>query len=157
MVGKVLAHLVNYRKIASIAILVLVINTQLMPLQTSGIGEEPDSISRQAFQELKGVAAQIQEIVPKGCSILQLPIMAFPEGGQVEGVGNGEHLWLPLLTKGFRWSYGAPKGSQEGDFWINLSKSDEDGYINEAIKRNFCAVVRNKLELQYPLSPYSYP
>jgi hypothetical protein len=76
--------------------------------------------------------------VPRGCSILQLPIMAFPEGGVVDEVGNGEHLWLPLLTRGFRWSYGAPKGSEHGRFWLSRTV---DQSVTLSRNLGFCAVV----------------
>jgi hypothetical protein len=115
------------------------IMSQLSPLHDSGIGEEPDTVSKDAFKSLQQAASLIQTSVEPGCQILQLPIMAFPEGGQVGQVGNGAHLWLPLLTSGFRWSYGAPKGSRAGDYWIQTSSSER--YVLLAKSLNFCAIV----------------
>lgn len=114
--------------------------TQLRPIVSAGIGAEPDSVALAEFQALGKAAAVINRTIPKGCSILQLPVMAFPEGGLVDGVGNGQHLWLPLLTHGYRWSYGAPKGSIAGDFWSSRGLDPHDP-IKEAEHLNFCAIV----------------
>ena len=67
--------------------------------------------------------------------------MAFPEGGQVGQVGNGAHLWLPMLTSGFRWSYGAPKGTQVGDFWPKLAGGSIQTQVKNASREAFCSVI----------------
>lgn len=115
--------------------------TQLSPLNGAGIGAEPDETSRAAFRSLEVVAAYIQKEIEPGCKILQLPIMKFPEGGQVGQVGNGAHLWLPLLTSGFQWSYGAPKGTEAGDYWPNLAQESVQLQIESAVQKSFCAVI----------------
>ena len=122
-------------------VLVLVASvSQLVPLNGSGIGPEPDPTSRDAFNSLQQVAAVIQKENKPGCQILQLPIMAFPEGGQVGQVGNGAHLWLPMLTSGFRWSYGAPKGTQAGDYWVLNNYSSKE-IITKLQTSDICSVV----------------
>lgn len=123
------------------ALLVVAILSQLSPLRNSGIGSEPDAISKDAFHSLQQVARVIQQNVKPGCQILQLPIMAFPEGGQVGQVGNGAHLWLPMLTSGFQWSYGAPKGTQAGDYWPKLIGESIRLPVDSAAEDNFCAIV----------------
>jgi phosphoglycerol transferase len=115
--------------------------TQLSPLNGAGIGAEPDETSRAAFRSLKVVAAYIQKEIEPGCKILQLPIMEFPEGGQVGQVGNGNHLWLPLLTSGFQWSYGAPKGTEAGDYWPNLAQESVQLQIESVVQKSFCTII----------------
>lgn len=122
----------------ALMILSLGFSTQLRPVASVGIGAEPDPTSFQEFLTLRRTARLIERTVPKGCSILQLPLMAFPEGGVVNGVGNGEHLWLPMLTRGYRWSYGAPKGSAPGDYWLNFSPNQA---IQAALNLGFCGFV----------------
>jgi phosphoglycerol transferase len=118
--------------------------TQLSPLNGAGIGAEPDETSRAAFRSLKVVAAYIQKEIEPGCKILQLPIMEFPEGGQVGQVGNGNHLWLPLLTQGFHWSYGAPKGSLAGDYWSRYKLDPIETIVETAANNSFCAILSNR-------------
>jgi hypothetical protein len=67
--------------------------------------------------------------------------MEYPEGGQINGVGNGEHLWLPLLTEGLSWSYGAPKGSNAGDYWSNFIGASPELSMKHAADLGFCAAV----------------
>lgn len=125
----------------SVLLLVVAITTQLTPLQGAGIGIEPDETSKNAFASLQTVAAFIQTEIEPGCKILQLPIMAYPEGGQIGQVGNGNHLWLPLLTDGFHWSYGAPKGSLAGDYWGSLKSGPVEVIAQKAFDDSFCAIL----------------
>jgi hypothetical protein len=149
MVGVLLSKVTMFRKTASVFLILIVVTTQLTPLKNSGIGSEPDSISVAAYNKLRNFAQEIQRAVPRGCSILQLPIMKYPEGGQIDGVGNGEHLWLPLLTEGFRWSYGAPKGSESGDYWSKFIGAPQDLPLQHAADLGFCAAVVMKDETYY--------
>jgi hypothetical protein len=141
MVGFLLSKITVFTKMASAFLILIVIITQLTPLKNSGIGSEPDPVSVTAFKELTDFAQEVQRKAPRGCAILQLPIMEYPEGGQIDGVGNGEHLWLPLLTEGFRWSYGAPKGSAPGDYWSKFIGASPELSMKQAADLGFCAAV----------------
>jgi hypothetical protein len=77
--------------------------------------------------------------------------MEYPEGGQIGQVGNGNHLWLPLLTHGFHWSYGAPKGTKLSNFWDRNATADVS--IEKAKSRGFCAVV---VDLRSDILPSQY-
>jgi hypothetical protein len=125
----------------SVLLVIVAITTQLAPLQGAGIGREPDETSKNAFASLQTVAGFIQTEIEPGCRILQLPIMAFPEGGQIGQVGNGNHLWLPLLTDGFHWSYGATKGSLAGDYWTSLKSGPVEAIAQKAFDDSFCAIL----------------
>jgi hypothetical protein len=156
--GATLSRFTKFNKAWFPILLVIAVLSQLSPLHDSGIGPEPDIVSKDAFSALQQVAAVIQREIKPGCQILQLPIMAFPEGGQVGQVGNGAHLWLPMLTSGFRWSYGAPKGTQEGDYWPKLSGESIQMQVKTAARESFCAVIidlRSDIEIGVTdLSPY---
>ena len=129
-------------RIVAVALTLLASFTQLKQLSSAGIGSEPDSAAQVQFEQLKRAATTINRTISKGCSVLQLPIMPFPEGGSVEGVGNGEHLWLPLLTSGYRWSYGAPKGSTAGDYWTTYKSITQNDFVRDLKQLNFCAIVQ---------------
>jgi hypothetical protein len=139
--GETISRFSKFNKLWFPVLFLVAILSQLSPLHDSGIGPEPDIVSKDAFAALQQVSATIQKEIRPGCQILQLPIMAFPEGGQVGQVGNGAHLWLPMLTSGFRWSYGAPKGTQAGDYWPRLAGKSVKVQIETASQNNFCAVV----------------
>jgi hypothetical protein len=137
------ATLSSFRKLYKTwfpVLLVVAILSQLSPLHESGIGPEPDAVSTDAFNSLQQVAAVIQREIKPGCQILQLPLMVFPEGGQVGQVGNGAHLWLPMLTSGFRWSYGALNGTRAGDYWTTANNSSLQ-IISKLQTHELCAVL----------------
>jgi phosphoglycerol transferase len=125
------------------ALLVVAITTQLLPLSSIGIAAEPDPTSKAAYESLKGDAQNVEKHVASGCSILQLPIMLFPEGAPIGDFGNGEHLWLPLLTKNLHWSYGAGKGTTEGKYWGEFFGASPALPIQKARELGFCAVLVN--------------
>jgi hypothetical protein len=129
------------RVVLGVVITLTAVATQLTPLESVGIAAEPDIISRTRFEELVKFGRVIERKVPPKCSILQLPLMMYPEGGMVGQVGNGNHLWLPLVTEGRRWSYGAPKGTKEGDFWKDLLAAPPEDAVRRAHDLGFCAVV----------------
>lgn len=129
------------RAAVGVVVTLLAVVTQLTPLKSVGIAAEPDTVSRARFDELVKFGRVIERKVPGDCSILQLPLMLFPEGGMVGQVGNGNHLWLPLVTDGRRWSYGAPKGTKEGDFWKDLLGAPPEAAVQRARDLGFCAVV----------------
>ena len=130
-------------RILSPLILMTAITTQLIPLASVGIGEVPSQTSRATFIAIRNDANAIQKTLRAGCSVLQLPIMMSPEGGQVGDVGNGEHYWLPLLTKDLRWSYGAGKATSEGKFWAPYAGDDPAPAIAIAKRLGFCGVLVN--------------
>ena len=141
----VLAKFLSCLKFSHIPIAILLVFvtavTQLIPLNGAGISAEPDETSRAAFTSLQVVADYVQNEIELGCKILQLPIMEFPEGGQVGQVGNGNHLWLPLLTHGFHWSYGAPKGSLAGNYWSKYRLDPIEVIVKKAAADSFCAIL----------------
>lgn len=139
--GDTLKSFSKFHRIWLPVLLLFAIASQLSPLNASGIGPEPDTISKETFNSLQQVASIIQQETKRGCQILQLPIMAFPEGGQVGQVGNGAHLWLPLLTSGFKWSYGAPKGTRAGDYWPSLGSESIPSLVKLVKQSTFCSII----------------
>ena len=138
--GDYLGRISKFRKPMSILLLLIAFTSQIMPLKSSGIGAEPDVVSREAFQLLQESASLIRAKIEPGCQILQLPIMALPEGGQVGQVGNGDHLWLPLILEEYRWTYGAVRGTTAGNFWT-VSPPSATQIISKLISKKICAVV----------------
>jgi phosphoglycerol transferase len=143
--GSLLSNIksVSMLRVLSPLILISAIASQLIPLSSVGIGNEPNEASRVTFNALEEDAEKIQRELRPGCSVLQLPIMVSPEGGQVGDVGNGEHYWLPLLTDNLSWSYGAGKGTLQGKFWEPYAGGDPSLAINKAKGLGFCAVLVN--------------
>ncbi len=66
-----------------------------------------------AWQIDANFVQQIEQTVPKGSEILQLPLHPFPEAGPVGTMGDYDHLAGYAHSQGLRWSYGAVKGRPE--------------------------------------------
>lgn len=58
----------------------------------------------------KQFVQQIERAVPGESMILQLPLRVFPEGGNVGGMTDYDHLFGYAHSSGLRWSHGAMKG-----------------------------------------------
>ncbi|HEU4768084.1 MAG TPA: hypothetical protein VFS77_11940, partial [Pyrinomonadaceae bacterium] len=60
--------------------------------------------------------ARVEETVPSGSMVFQLPYIPFPEHPPLHGMLDYDHLKAYLHSKSLRWSYGAIRG-REGDEW----------------------------------------
>lgn len=155
MVGILLNKWSSFTKTASVSLLVIAVATQLIPLNKSGIGAEPDQVSVDAFESRSRVAKIVQSSFQSGCTILQIPLMPYPEGGRVGNVGDGQHLLLPLLTTGFRWSYGAIKGTNEAKYWpILASEAAVDGDYWDLLEDTCGAVIDRRAAGSDPVSDF---
>lgn len=58
---------------------------------------------------------RITQTLPRGSSVLQLPLQPFPEAGGIVQMGDYEHLTGYVHADGLNWSYGAMRG-RPGDW-----------------------------------------
>jgi hypothetical protein len=138
--GVTLSRFGKFNKAWFPILLAIAVVSQLSPLRDSGIGPEPDTVSKGAYNSLRQVATVIQQSIKPGCQILQLPIMALPEGGQIGQVGNGSHLWLPLILEDYRWTYGAVRGTMAGKFWT-MNPPTAKQIVSKLNSNEICAVL----------------
>lgn len=75
-----------------------------------------------AFGEDRKFVNQIEQVMPPGAMIFQLPYVPWPEHPAVHSLSSYELLRGYLHSKTLRWSYGAMKG-RPGDFWIQYVSS----------------------------------
>jgi hypothetical protein len=76
--------------------------------------------------------ARIEEMMPEGAMIYQLPYHEYPEGGYVNDMNDYE-LWEGFIhSKTLKWSYGGVVG-RESDNWLNTVNNDDVGEMLQAI------------------------
>jgi hypothetical protein len=138
--GATLSRFGKFNKVWFPILLVIAVLSQLSPLRDSGIGQEPDTFSKETFTALQQVAVVVRQATKPGCQILQLPQMQFPEGGQIGLVGAGSHLWLPLLLEDLRWTFGGMKGTVAGNYW-SVNRFSAEQIILKLQNEELCAVV----------------
>jgi len=80
---------------------------------------EQASFERQARND-RAFFAQLQERVPAGGLVFQLPYFPFPEGGNTARWPDYAHARAYLHTHGIAWSYGAMKG-RDADKWYHIA------------------------------------
>ena len=84
--------------------------------------------------------ATLEEKLPEGAMVFQLPLMEFPES-PAPGVGPYEHLRPYVLGSRLHWSFGTVKGRPREKWLAELSKKDPRGVIKELRERGFAAIV----------------
>jgi hypothetical protein len=100
--------------------------------------------STEAFvAEVAGLAAEI-EVRSPDCAVLQVPTFPFPENGAVNGWSDYDHLWPYLYssrTSTTTWSYGALKGTAEGDWQLPLLGAPPSDLADAARVAGFCGLL----------------
>lgn len=84
--------------------------------------------------------AMLEEALPPGAKVLQLPLMEFPES-PAPGVGAYEHLRPYVLGSRLHWSFGTVKGRPREAWLADLAKRDAAGVVAELRSRGFDAIV----------------
>jgi len=103
--------------------------------------------------ERKAIAAQIdsdraftlamEEALPEGAMVLQLPPMDFPEA-PVPGITPYEHLRPYLFSSSLRYSFGGVKGRQPNPWIEPYLKGDLDAILATAKEQGFSGIMVNR-------------
>ncbi len=73
---------------------------------------------------VKAFGEALERRLPKGASLFQLPVIAFPETPDRYAMRDYDEFLPYLWSDGLRWSYGSIKGRPEAD-WQELVSSDD--------------------------------
>ena len=80
-------------------------------LDQTSPGDPPAYPAIAAAWKLDGdFAATMEDRLPRGTKVLQLPYMSYPENGAVAGVADYDLLKGYLHSSGLKWTYGAVRG-----------------------------------------------
>jgi phosphoglycerol transferase len=93
-----------------------------------------------AFKNESGFIHSIEESLPKGSAIYQLPYMAFPEVPPLYQLNTYEQATAFANSKELRWSYGGMKGRQGDLFFRSLAKDPIYIQIDTAKKLGFSGI-----------------
>ena len=91
--------------------------------------------------EIKEFSNQLNKKLGKDCPVLQLPIMRFPESGNIGDVTDYDHFWLYLSNPERKYSYGAVKGSQQANWQNQIETKTVKKIAAQAAAVGYCAVV----------------
>lgn len=85
------------------------------------------------------VAAVEQHVAADDCAILQLPLVPYPENPAINRMTDYSHLWTYVYSDSLRWSYGAMKGTPQGD-WGEDVRDDPQELLKRAREAGFCGI-----------------
>jgi hypothetical protein len=122
--------------VASLALLLLAqISIDHRPL----LGAPPPHRTAEARQ----FASQVTALLPAGCPVLQLPLMAYPEAvWPTQAMASYDHFWMPLFVPSQRWSFGIVSATAPADGFFARYTADSSPaqLIARARADGFCAV-----------------
>jgi hypothetical protein len=95
---------------------------------------------REATQAGRDYAAAVNAAIPEDCGVLQLPYLAYPENGRVEGMNDYDHFWQSVTNPGKQWSYGAVRNTDAGAWSAQLPQVPTDEQLALLRGASFCAV-----------------
>lgn len=98
-----------------------------------------DSIRRQ-FESDRTFFMRVEQLLPAGSAIYQLPYMAFPEVPPIHKLGDYELLVGFLHSASLRWSYGGIKKGRGDVFFCTLSSESLEKQIETVRKLGFAGV-----------------
>jgi len=82
----------------------------------------------------------VNAAIPENCGVLQIPNMAYPEGGVVRGVNDYDHFWTSITNPGKKWSYGAVKNTDAGIWSAQLAELPNNEQVANMRAADFCAI-----------------
>lgn len=149
MVALLLNKIVLKKKVASYGICALVLLIGMFDQIKICAENWQDSI-RPVQEMYEEYFSQVEDSLPSGAMVYQLPYMDYPEAGFVNDIGDYELFAGYLFTDSLKWSYGGVKGrnvtaknlnidnGMSFDFLMGLKKAgfsavyiDTDGYIDQ--------------------------
>jgi phosphoglycerol transferase len=107
---------------------------------------------------IKATAEYVDNALPEGCALLQLPFVPFPEYPTVGALTDYSQFRVPLLNRNHKWSYGAMKTRENleiqnrilEDFWRNPSDSPFCAVMLD-LPGDFDSSLENRLDSLLPL------
>jgi len=85
-------------------------------------------------------AVKVNEALPDGCGVLQLPYMAYPEHGPERGVNDYDHFWVSSTNSKQDFSYGSVKFTDASIWASQLPQVPSDAQIRWLRGAGFCAI-----------------
>jgi hypothetical protein len=119
----------------AVALLVIGVLDQTNPAMAPNF-----KVLRNEVVDLTTFSQRIEAKVGPGCSVLQLPIVPFPENPPVHNMTDYDHLRPYLAATSLRWSYGAFRGTSLADWQLALPQSSTAGLINDVVGAGFCSI-----------------
>jgi uncharacterized membrane protein YhaH (DUF805 family) len=105
--------------------------------------EEKDTIKQMTASD-KEFSARLEEKLPPGGMVFELPVMVFPESPSLRGVQGYQMLRPYVNSRNLRFSYGAIRGRPREDWQWDVEKLPAPQMISQLEGYGFAAVYLNR-------------
>jgi hypothetical protein len=87
---------------------------------------------------------KMESALPAGSMVFQLPVVAFPEGGRIQKMGDYEHFRPYLFSRDLYYSYGSNKGRDNEVWQKKVQRMPYGQMVNTLEKLGFSAIYINR-------------
>lgn len=129
---------------ASVATAVLVATGGLIDQLPRAPSREKQERIAQRVTADRELGAMLEQSLPAGAMVFQLPVMMFPEVGPRGQLGDYEHFRPYLATHSLRFSYGALKGRSRSRWQRDAETLPTDELVRRLERYGFAALYFNK-------------
>ena len=95
-------------------------------------------------QSDKNFANKLENQLPKGSMVFQLPVAAFPEIGPINRMADYEHFRPYLFTQNLHYSYGTNKGRGDSAWQLETAKLSPADMAEKLESYGFGAIIINR-------------
>jgi phosphoglycerol transferase len=96
----------------------------------------PESAVRPTFEADRALVGTLEQTLPNGAAVFQLPVHPFPEGGPRHAMADYDPVRGYLHSRDLRWSYGGMKG-READWQLAVALLAVEHQLRAAVAVGF--------------------
>jgi hypothetical protein len=133
----------SWQKLSIEAKRTILVSLALIVLLDQFVKPQPINIeaNQKQYEEISDFMQIVEKQLEPNCSILQLPVMKYPEAGLIGDVVDYDPFWLYIANPNFNYSYGALKGTQQANWQIKIETKSISKIAAQAASVGYCAVI----------------
>lgn len=123
--------------VLSCVLIVVTVIALFDQIPTLGFDHKGQTVSWHATESF---VRRVEEKLPSGAMVLQLPYVPFPENPPVEGMTDYDHFKPYLVSTKIHWSYGAVKGREDAEWLARVSALPAEQLVTAVSDKGFKGV-----------------
>jgi hypothetical protein len=133
----------SWQKLSIEAKRTILVSLALIVLLDQFVKPQPINIeaNQKQYEEISDFMQIVEKKLEPNCSILQLPVMKYPEAGLIGDVVDYDPFWLYIANPNFNYSYGALKGTQQAKWQDKIETKSISKIAAQAASVGYCAVI----------------
>ena len=108
--------------------------------QTSAAFVPAYATAKAACESQLTFVAQIEQVLPPGAMVFQMPFVSFPEVQCVNKCGGYDHFRMYLSSRTLCWSYGAMNGRYGGKVLAQLGSKPLDAQVEQVVAMGYSGI-----------------